>query len=57
VQALAAYRRSVGTRGGHAAFAADGVHVAGIGKVSLFAVADLDGNLTEFYEPPAGGGR
>jgi catechol 2,3-dioxygenase-like lactoylglutathione lyase family enzyme len=57
VQALATYRRRVGTRGGHAAFAADGVRVAGIGRVSLFAVADLDGNLTEFYEPPAGGGR
>jgi catechol 2,3-dioxygenase-like lactoylglutathione lyase family enzyme len=53
VSGLAAYRTQLEARGVAIAYAAPAVSVAGLGKVTLFAVRDPDGNLTEFYEPAA----
>ncbi|MCZ8019478.1 VOC family protein [Novosphingobium sp.] len=49
VRDLAAYRRSVEAKGTTIAYAAQGVRIANLGTVDLFAVRDPDGNLTEFY--------
>lgn len=49
VRDLAAYRQAVEAKGTAIAYTADGVKIAGLGTVDLFAVRDPDGNLTEFY--------
>ena len=49
VRDLASYRRAVEARGTTIAYVAQGVRIAGLGTVDLFAVRDPDGNLTEFY--------
>jgi catechol 2,3-dioxygenase-like lactoylglutathione lyase family enzyme len=50
VQDLAAYKAQLELRGVAIAYEASSVPVGGIGKASLFAVRDFDGNITEFYE-------
>lgn len=49
VRDLAAYRAEVERRGATIAYQAQTVPIAGLGRVSLFAVRDADGSLTEFY--------
>jgi len=53
VKGLAAYRVAIEGRGVAVAYAAKRVTVRGIGTVDLFAIRDLDGNITEFYEKDA----
>lgn len=50
VTGLAAYRAQLTARGVNSSYAADNVTVPGLGQVSLVAVRDPDGNITEFYE-------
>jgi catechol 2,3-dioxygenase-like lactoylglutathione lyase family enzyme len=50
VTGLAAYRAQLAARGVAIAYSADAVPVGGIGRTSLIAVRDPDGNITEFYE-------
>lgn len=47
---LVRYQAQIAERGVPAVQTARVVPIAGIGRVDLFAVADPDGNLTEFYE-------
>mgnify|MGYP002777885569 CR=1 FL=1 len=49
VRDLAGYRAALATRGATPVQAASAVNIPGLGRVDLFAVADPDGNLTEFY--------
>jgi catechol 2,3-dioxygenase-like lactoylglutathione lyase family enzyme len=49
VRDLAGYRAALEARGVKPVYSAKGIAIGGIGKVDLFAVRDLDGNLTEFY--------
>lgn len=46
---LAGYRASIIAKGVPIAYEGKAIRVAGLGKVTLFAVRDPDGNLTEFY--------
>lgn len=50
VTGLSAYAAQLASRGIKPAYQADGVTLGGIGVVSLLAVRDPDGNLTEFFE-------
>jgi catechol 2,3-dioxygenase-like lactoylglutathione lyase family enzyme len=47
---LAAYRAQLEARGVAIAYAANAVPVGGLGRVTLIAVRDPDGNISEFYE-------
>ena len=49
VRQLAAYRAAAERQGASIAYRGEGVRIAGLGTVNLFAVRDPDGNLTEFY--------
>ena len=50
VKGLVRYQAQVAERGVPAVQSARAVSIAGMGRVDLFAVADPDGALTEFYE-------
>ncbi len=49
VRQLSAYRAALQQQGTAIAYSQQGVRIAGMGIVNLFAVRDPDGNLTEFY--------
>ena len=50
VRDLAGYRAALRAKGVAIAFEADNAAITGIGDVSIFALRDPDGNLTEFYD-------
>lgn len=57
VRNLAAYRATIEQRGVAIAYERRSVRIAGIGTTDVFAVRDLDGSITEFYELPSAKGK